>query len=215
MFKTKLLIRIFLGVSLLAIALVLFVPPLRTATLLKFGASLVHFDPIAPADAIVIAVDGGAPEILEAVDLVHAGVARTVWVFSEPMDEMGKEFARRGLPYADKSTVSVQTLQALGVADAKLVEPRVNGSNGEAARLPVWMREHQFKRVIFIVVADHSRRMRRMLNRSDNGEGLPDIRVRYSRYSQFRPESWWTTRTGIRMAIIESQKLLLDVANHP
>jgi hypothetical protein len=215
MSKIKLLSRVLLAVSLLAIVLILSVPTLRNATLLRFGALLVHADAIATADVIVIAVDGGAPEILEAVDLVHAGFAHSVWVFSEPMDEMGQEFARRGLPYADKSAVAVQTLRALGVPDAQLVVPPVDGSNREAERLPAWCREHQFKRVIFLVVADHSRRMKRMLERSTTGEGVPDIRVRYSRYAQFQPETWWTTRSGVRMAIIESEKLLLDVLNHP
>lgn len=213
MSKPKILLRIFLASSLLAIGLLALVPTLRTAALLKFGALLVHADALAPADAIVLAVDGGAPEVLEAVDLVHAGLARTVWVFTQPLDEMGQEFARRGLPYADKSTVAVQTLHALGVADARLITPPVDGSNGEAQRLPAWCMEHQFNRVIFVVVSDHSQRIRRMLDRT--GEGLPDIRVRYSRYAQFRPENWWRTRGGIRMAIIESQKLLLDVLNYP
>lgn len=212
--KIKFLARAFLTLSLLVLVLILFVPTLRSATLLRFGALLVHADAITQADAIVIAVDGGAPEVLEAADLVHAGYARTVWVFSEPMDQIGQEFARRGLPYADKSTVAVQTLQAMGVADAKVLTPPVDGSNRAAERLPAWCREHQLKRVIFLVVADHSHRMRRMLDRS-NSEHLADIRVRYSRYAQFQPESWWHTRAGIRMAIIESQKLFLDVLNYP
>jgi hypothetical protein len=213
MSKIKLLSRIFFAVSVLVAALVMLVPTLRHATLLRVGALLVHADALEPADAIVIAVDGGAPEVLEAVDLVHAGLARTVWVFTEPMDEMAQEFARRGLPYANKSTVTVQTLRALGVADARLLEPAVDGSNGEAERLPVWCREQHFQRVLFVVVADHSRRMKRMLERSD--AGATDIRVRYSRYAQFHPQSWWRTRSGIRMAIIEAQKLFLDVLNYP
>jgi len=192
----------------------LFVPSLRHAVLLKAGEALTHSDALDHADAIVIAVDGGAPEVLEATDLVKAGLAGKVWVFSEPLDAIGLEFQRRGMPYYDRSRVAVQTLHALGVRDAELIEPPVDGSNQEVTRLIGWCREQKFNRVIFIAVADHSRRIRRMLDRDVSHEQI-DIRVRYSRYSPFRADSWWRTRDGIRTEIIESEKLVLDVVQHP
>jgi hypothetical protein len=39
--------------------------------------------------------------------------------------------------------------------------------------------------------------------------------VRTSRYSQFDPDHWWESRDGLRIGIIELQKLLLDIARAP
>jgi hypothetical protein len=41
------------------------------------------------------------------------------------------------------------------------------------------------------------------------------VTVRYSRYSEFDPDSWWQTRGGQRIQAIESQKLLVDLLRHP
>jgi hypothetical protein len=41
------------------------------------------------------------------------------------------------------------------------------------------------------------------------------VAVQPARYSSFDPDQWWKTRGGIRTAIIELQKLLLDLLLHP
>jgi hypothetical protein len=39
--------------------------------------------------------------------------------------------------------------------------------------------------------------------------------VRPATYSPFQPDRWWQTREGVRIAIIEYEKLALDVLRHP
>jgi hypothetical protein len=39
--------------------------------------------------------------------------------------------------------------------------------------------------------------------------------VRPARYSNFDPDRWWEDRGGVRIEIVEVQKLLLDVVLHP
>jgi hypothetical protein len=41
------------------------------------------------------------------------------------------------------------------------------------------------------------------------------VAIRPSRYSSFDPDRWWETRHGVRIEIIELQKLALDVVLHP
>jgi hypothetical protein len=41
------------------------------------------------------------------------------------------------------------------------------------------------------------------------------VTVQAERYSNFDPDRWWETRTGIRTEIIELEKLVLDVVLHP
>jgi hypothetical protein len=68
--------------------------------------------------------------------------------------------------------------------------------------------------VLLIGVADHSRRMHRVLTRAMRGHPTR-VLVRPSRYSEFNPDNWWLTRDGIRAEFVEVQKLLLDMLRHP
>ena len=90
----------------------------------------------------------------------------------------------------------------------------VDGSEGEGLMLPQWCDEHQFGSIIVVATKDHSRRLRRVLDRAMKGH-LTRVAVQPARYSSFDPDRWWKTRGGIRIEIIELQKLLLDFALHP
>lgn len=216
MSNSRLKIKFFLLAGLAIIAVTFAIPSWREELLLKIGQGLVHQDELRHADAIIIAVDGTAPEVLAAADLIRAGYAPKVWVLTGPPDELGLEFARRGLPYADKSTVALSTLKALGVKNAELVLPRVDGTNSEIDLLPRWLKENHYKHVIFVVVADHSHRVRRMLDRTLLKEKpAPTIAVHYSEFAQYKSDDWWRSRGGIRTVIVEYQKLAIDILSHP
>jgi hypothetical protein len=88
------------------------------------------------------------------------------------------------------------------------------GTEEEAHLLPVWCRTRQLHSVIVVSTADHSRRVRRVFNRAV-ATGDVNITVRVARHSAFSPDRWWQTRDNTRTAIVELQKLLLDLALHP
>ena len=68
-------------------------PILRAA-----GWALVVNQQVESADVIILAIDADGGGVLEAVDLVHSGVATRVAVFTEPTDTMvAQEFLRRGV----------------------------------------------------------------------------------------------------------------------
>ena len=101
----------------------------------------------------------------------------------------------------------------LGVTD--LVEiPRAGGTEDEGKVLPSWADEHQFRSIVVVASKDHSRRLRRVLDRSMKGHPTR-VTVRSERYSSFDPDRWWETRGGIRTEISEVGKLLLDIVRHP
>jgi hypothetical protein len=68
--------------------------------------------------------------------------------------------------------------------------------------------------IVFVAARDHSRRVRRVLDRMMKDHPTR-VSVRAARYSSFDPDRWWETREGTRTAIIELQKLSLDVVLHP
>ena len=195
-------------------AVIVGVPAVREPILRAVGRALVVKEPIAPADTIVIALDAGGAGVLEAADLVQSGIATRVAVFADPPGRVDHEFIRRGLPYEDQAARQIRQLGMLGVRDIVTIPRTAAGTQGEGEVLPVWCDQHRFGSIVIVTTTDHSRRLRRVLDRSMNGHKTR-IAIQPSRYSDFDPDRWWETRSGMRTAIIELQKLLLDVVLHP
>lgn len=178
------------------------------------GSALVVRDSIAPADIIVVTLDSGGAGALEAADLIQSGIASQVAVFSGSPSAVDFEFIRRGLPHEAPTARQVQQLGMLGVQNIVRIPGPVAGTGDEGDVLPAWCDQHQFHSIVVVATIDHSRRLRRVLDRSMRGH-LTRVAVHPSRYSAFDPQRWWGERGGTRTAIIESQKLLLDLVLHP
>jgi hypothetical protein len=185
----------------------------RPPVLRAVGHLLVADEAVDRADVIVLGVDAAGAGVLEAVDLVHAGVSSRVAVFEDPPDAVDQEFIRRGVPYEDAAERSERQLRSFGITAVERIG-RAGGSEEEAIRLPEWCTRQRVAAVVVVTNPDHSQRLRRILRRSMAGKGTK-VSVRIARYATFDPEGWWQTRGGLRIGIIELQKLLLDVIRHP
>jgi hypothetical protein len=185
----------------------------REPILQAAGWALVFNEPVAPADVIVLTIDSGGAGALEAVDLVHSGISKRVAVFNDPPSGEDYEFIRRGLPYEDEGAREIRQLKSLGVTDVVQIS-RADGTESEGQVLPLWCDEQHLRSIVVVATKDHSRRLRRVLDRLMKGY-TTRVTVQAARYSSFDPDLWWETRTGIRTEVIELQKLLLDVLLHP
>jgi hypothetical protein len=202
------------GLLAAAVVLVLAIPATRTRTLGAVGRTLVASDPISRADVIVVTMDAGGAGVLEAADLVRAGMAPKVAVFSDPPNAEDREFLRRGVPYEDGGARAVRQLKALGVTAVEQIPRSVSGTEAEGDVMPGWCAERSFRSVIVVTMPDHSRRVRRVLHRSLAGTGIK-VTVHPTPFSGFDANHWWETRGNTRIVIVEIQKLLLDVVRHP
>ena len=117
------------------------------------------------------------------------------------------EFIRRGLPYEDAGARQIRQLSWLGVTDVVQIPRTDVGTEGVGQVLPPWCDQHQFRSIVFVAARDHSRRLRRVLDRVMKGHPTR-VTVRPARYSSFDPDRWWETRGGVRIEIIELQKLV-------
>src|SRR6516164_7983849 len=199
----------------LAAAAIVAVPSIRESVLRAAGwALVVHEQPIAPADVIVVSLASGGAGALEAADLVQGGIATRVAVFTDPPSGEDHEFIRRGLPYEEASARQIRQLRWLGVTDVMQIPGAEAGTEGESQVLPPWYDHHQFRSIVFVAARDHSRRWRRVLNRVMKGHPTR-VMVQPERYSIFDPDRWWETRDGVRTEIVELQKLVLEVILHP
>jgi hypothetical protein len=190
------------------------VPSVRIQVLRQAGWALVSDDPVDPADVVVISVDAGGAGVLEAADLVDRGIATRVAVLADRETEEDREFVRRGMPDQDVAHRSVRQLISLGVLEAERIARPVSGTTDVGRMLVDWCDERGFDSVVVVTRSSHSRRLRRVLRRATR-DGELKVMVRVSSYSDFDPDRWWETRSGIRTAIVELQKLLLDVVAHP
>ena len=189
------------------------VPAWRHALLRSIGWVLVAQDPPAKADIIVVSTDSLGAGMLEAADLVKAGFATRVAIFDRAETQLQRELVRRGAPHYDPKAFSIQVLRSQGVSDI-VVLPQVVGTVDESRVLQQWCVANSIHSLLVISVTDHSRRTRRVLDRALGQHGIR-VMVRYSHWSQFDPDSWWQSRDGQRVEIMESQKLLVDILRHP
>jgi hypothetical protein len=208
--------KVVLALIAVAVALtaVAAVPAFRESLFAALGWALVVDEPVGPADIIVVSLDSGGAGALEAADLVKAGIAKQVAVFTDPPSGEDWEFIRRGLPYENESARQIRQLKSLGVADILQISRLDPGTRGEAQVLPTWCDQNGFRAVVFVAARDHSRRTQRLLDRVMRNHAT-HVTIRPSHYSSFEPERWWETRSGIRIEIIELQKLMFDIALHP
>jgi uncharacterized SAM-binding protein YcdF (DUF218 family) len=189
------------------------VPGWRHSLLRAAGWALVAQDAPAKADIIVVSSDSLGEGALEAADLVKAGFASRVAIFDRIDTELQRELVRRGAPPYDLKGFLIRVLRSQGVSDIVLL-PEVVGTVDEGRVLQQWCVANSIHSLLFVSVTDHSRRTRRVLDRALGQHGVR-VMVRYSRWSQFNPDSWWQSRDGQRVQIMESEKLLVDVLRHP
>jgi uncharacterized SAM-binding protein YcdF (DUF218 family) len=150
---------------------------------------------------------------LEATDLVQSGISKRAAVYIAAPSVENDEFIRRRLPYEDDAAKQIRELKSLGVTDIVQISP-VDGTEEEVEALPRWCDEHQLRTIVFVAHTDHTRRLRRVLDRIMKGHPTR-VMVKPARYTNFDPDRWWETRGGIRTEIVELQKLLFDIVLHP
>lgn len=198
----------------IAAVVVVAVPALRENSLRMIGWALVVDEPLTPADVIVISIESAGAGSLEAADLVESGIAKRVAVFQDPPTGYDYEFIRRGLPYGDWGAMQTRQLNLLGIQDVMQIPREASGTSRVGELLQAWCRMHLIQSLVLVVARDHSRRFRRVIDRTMKGSQIK-VTIRPARYSSFDPDRWWQSRGGIRIAIVEMQKLALDFILHP
>jgi hypothetical protein len=198
----------------IAIAVMVAAVAFREPLLRAFGQTLVINEEVALSDVVVVPEWTQAAGALEAADLVHQGLASRVVVLVDGRDEAEIELVRRGVLSANQVSWLVDLLRQLKVEHVESLTDSGNGTEAESRALPEWCDRNHLRAVIIVSLPDHSRRLRRLLQRSMKGHKTRVI-VHTARFSSFDPDNWWRTRAGIRIQLQESEKLLLDLLLHP
>ena len=198
----------------LCLAAVVIMTPLRGAPLRWAGHALVRVDPLVRADIAIVPEWSGAAGALEVADLIQAGMVDRVGVLATPVLPEEREFRRRGIPYDDEAAHLIHQMISLGVHKPERLPTAAAGTEAEGKELADWCRANPVREMMIISPPDHSRRLRRVLRRA-MGECAANVSVRTTRYAAFDPDHWFETRWGLRIGLVELEKLLLDVLRHP
>jgi hypothetical protein len=168
------------------------------------GEALVVDEPVQNADVIVIAADALEEGVMEAAALANNGIAPRVAVFT---------FGSR--PRRGPTARAVAALNRYGVAVVEQIPTPVTGTTDSVPVLLAWCRLRGFHTVVMIATSDHSRRVRRVLDRTIGDSRDVRVGVRVARPFTLSPDEWWVHGGEIYRVMVEVPKLLVDVARHP
>jgi hypothetical protein len=181
-------------------------PMLRT-----IGDVLIVDEQMDRADVIVLAADAlfvGAD--VDAAELVAQHVADRAAVFTVIPNSEAYRIRRH-----DATAQAVRRLERLGVPRVDRIPAAVTGTTDSMPVLVEWCRVQNLHSVLIITNADHSRRVRRVLDRALVGTSGLTAAVHVADGSPFRPDDWWTHRGTILTFARELPKLMIDTASHP
>ncbi len=156
---------------------------------LHAGTWLVVQDPLAPADVIVV-LSGHMPyRALEAARLYEEKAAPQIWV-TRPIGPV-QELAEMQIPFVGEDFYSQRVLMAKGVpvlSTRILPDPSANTAQ-EIEQIGRLAREENFRTVIIVTSAPHTRRVRTIWRRLIGGS--PRLIVRHSLDDSFNASRWW------------------------
>ncbi|HMB78888.1 MAG TPA: hypothetical protein VKI43_02425 [Vicinamibacterales bacterium] len=192
--------------------------PVRHAVLRRAGRILVASDAIFPSDLLTMDVESGLAGALMLADLYRANLSRAtdpavVGLLVPRATAIDRELRQRGIVVPD---VAFDVLVQLGIPGRAIVRiPAGEGGTTETTgALAAWARARPGKKVLVVVGPSHGRRYQRALRRAWPA-GQPAPAVVTTTYAPFHADDWWQSRTTLREGLVELEKLVLDLAQHP
>jgi uncharacterized SAM-binding protein YcdF (DUF218 family) len=179
------------------------------------GRYLIVDHPLEPADLIVCLAGSNIERGLETAEIYHMGMAPRVFITREqPLDGYFL-LQERGLDYTQNVDLLKKLLEDLGVPLSAILtdDTPVDSTLAEAKLIQGVVQEGHYRSLIIVTSPFHTKRtfltFKKVLDNMD-----VQIRMRYSRYSEFRSEDWWKNRRFLRLVIIEYQKLIYYLFNY-
>ena len=198
--------RVLSAILVIVVLIVIAIAAFRSA-----GRRLIHVDPLAKSDAIIILGSQRVDRTLEAGQLYREGWAPRVVVMR--IHELNRYSALRDLgisvPLYFDTQVSI--LRQMGVPPNAILEVReiIDSTEGEARQIGGYARAHQYKRVIVVTSTYHTRRASRYLRCL-----APNVQtiMRNTRFAGSDPDWWWqwpVDRMDVLLETIKWPKALM------
>jgi uncharacterized SAM-binding protein YcdF (DUF218 family) len=174
------------------------------------GRFLVHQDPLAAADAILVLAGGRVDRWMEGLELYRERQAPLIVLSPGRLDRAEIDLRARGIRWPTEAELARDAnLQMGAAADVVRVMPgNLDNTAQEAEAFRQLVRETGWRRVIVVTSRYHTRRTRFAFRREFSGSSV-DVIIRASRFDESDPPRWWRHRADIRFVVSELPKVLL------
>lgn len=175
----------------------------------SLGRALYHEDPLERADAIFVLGGKWLERVVEGGELYVEGRAPLIVLSHEPSDYGEEALRARGFDGLGIADVQIRALTLMGVPRSAIhvLEPQLATAT-EAQAMKNLALARDWKTVIVVTNKLHTARARLAFQR--RLEGTPvRVLMRGTRYDRADVDHWWRTRSDLRFALLEAEKLLL------
>ncbi len=170
--------------------------------------SLIHSDPLAAADTIVVLGSFRLERTLEAGTLLREGWSRRILLMHAP--DVGSRGLLRELNVRVPLWLDIQksALLQMSVPPAAIVAPDTTQGNtrSEAEFTADYVRRAGFKKIIVVTSLYHTGRAGRFFRKAANGSFL--VIMRPNRYEHIDPDHWWRHPIERADVVLEYMKML-------
>ena len=175
------------------------------------GKILIFKNNLTKSDAILILM-GSLPErVLEASDLYHEGFSDTIMIVKTHQQGFSA-LNNRFVTLPGESELAKTVLVELGVPEGsiKIIPGLARSTLEEATAINEFLKDQSdIDTVILVTSAEHSLRaskiFRRAFSQLDHSVTIISCP---SRYSEFKPDQWWTDKESTEAVIMEYGKLI-------
>lgn len=181
----------------------------RAAVLTWIGSLLVVEDQLIQADVVLPLAGGDWDREIEAAELFRGGHARNVLLTLEPEAATRTYLMDRGIHLPTAEERRLEVLVALGVPRERItvIKQPVMSTLDEARFVGAWAAHAGVRTVIIVSSPFHTARAKYIFERYATTARTRFI-VRPTTLSEFRPDTWWTSRAMLREGIFELEKLI-------
>jgi uncharacterized SAM-binding protein YcdF (DUF218 family) len=175
----------------------------------SLGHVLHHEDPLERADAIFVLGGRYLERVAEAGDLYVEGRAPII-VISRQLPDYGEEALRaRGFDIPGETDLQIRALMQMGVPRnaIQVMEPQV-ATAAEAETIKQVAVQRGWNTIIVVTNKLHTARARLVVHRHLDNTAVRVV-MRGTRYDHADLDHWWRTRSDLRFALLEAQKMLL------
>jgi uncharacterized SAM-binding protein YcdF (DUF218 family) len=191
------------------IVLIFVVAALASASwmFVSLGRILHEEDVLDRADVIVALGGSRYSRVTEAADLFREGWASAILVSPQLPEDVEFTLRERGIDVPGERELQVRALTLLGVPTdvISFLDYQVStATEADAVRAQVVARG--WRRLIVVTSKLHTTRAGLILRKRLHGTGATVI-MRASRYDRSDVDTWWRSRSTLRFAVFEAQKL--------
>jgi len=175
----------------------------------SLGHVLHHEDPLERADAIFVLGGRYLERVAEAGDLYVEGRAPII-VISRQLPDYGEEALRaRGFDIPGETDLQIRALTQMGVPPSAIhvMEPQA-ATAAEAETIKQVAVQRGWNTIIVVTNKLHTARARLVVHRHLDNTAVRVV-MRGTRYDHADLDHWWRTRSDLRFALLEAQKMLL------